>query len=185
MNGRDYIQRTWDWSAADAENQPAEMLFEIVADGDYGWPYCMGFWSFTGTRLVVAPEYQARQVDCAAKRQPTMGFASGWAPMSIAIPSAPMANGLGRGMLIAFHGSRSRTPRPEDGHFVVFAPMDSSGTPQQKYRLFMHSQEGPGALRAMGLAVAPDGVVYVGDDDHGIIYRVEPRPPARRPSLRH
>ena len=56
--GRDYLNREWGLPDSTSANQPAEMLVQVVENGDYGWPYCQGDW----TRLNLpplgrAPEY--------------------------------------------------------------------------------------------------------------------------------
>ncbi len=180
-HGRDYLNRVWGWSDAESAHQPAEMLELLVAEADYGWPYCQGLWKGEGTTLVRSPEYASRpEVHCDLKSGPVMGFPGHWAPMAIAVTDSRMPAAYRNGLLIAFHGSRSRAPLPEDGHFLVFVPFDDSRRPTGKFEIVMRTDGPVGSLRMAGAAVARNGDIYVADDEHGRIYRIEPHPPAKR-----
>ena len=177
-HGRDFLNRIWDWPDSISANQPAEMLDQIVQDADYGWPYCQGNWTRRLTTLIRTPEYANQAgLDCGTKTQPVMGFPGHWAPMAIAVVNSAAAPVPHPGLFIAFHGSRSRAPLPEDGHFLVYAPLDDNGRPTGEYRIFLHSTAAPGTLRPTGVAVAIDGRIFVTDDDHRRIYVIEPHPP--------
>lgn len=56
-HGRDYLNRIWDWPDSISVNQAAEMLEQVVQNGDYGWPYCQGNWTRRLTTLIRAPDY--------------------------------------------------------------------------------------------------------------------------------
>ena len=177
--GRDNLNRVWGWPDSLAANQPAEMLELLVEGGDYGWPYCHGFWGREITRLVKSPDYTGESaVDCAAKKSPEMAFPGHWAPMAIAVVNTAAAGVPHPGLFIAFHGSRSRSPLPETGHFLVFLPLNESGHPTGTYRVMLSSTALPGTLRPAGVAVSIGGSIYVTDDDHQRIYLIEPHPPA-------
>jgi glucose/arabinose dehydrogenase len=177
-HGRDYLNRVWGVPDSVSANQPAEMLVQVVAGGDYGWPYCQGIWTHALTTLVKAPEYASQAgLDCATRNQPVLGFPGHWAPMAIAMVNSAAAPVPHPGLFMAFHGSRSRAPLPEIGHYVVFVPMDGNGQPTNDYRIILHSTAEPGTLRPAGVAVAIDGSIYVTDDEHRRIYLIEPHPP--------
>lgn len=182
-HGRDFLGRVWGWSAEESAMQPAEILAEIKPGLDYGWPYCMGRYATTGTTLVPAPEYlgvTAPETRCANKTPPVDGFPGHWAPMAVTFPPASWPVGWSQGMVIAFHGSRSRAPLREDGHYVVLLPTNALGDPAGEPRILLRSLGPVGSIRPAGVAFAPSGILYVTDDDHGRIYRIEPHPPARR-----
>lgn len=179
--GRDLLDVLWGVDASTAANQPAEMLEQVVQGGDYGWPYCQGMWSRRVTMLARAPEYANQaSIDCTAKTLPVMGFPGHWSPMAIAVVNSTLAAVPHPGLFIAFHGSLDRAALSEDGQFVVFVPLDENGRPAGDFRIMLHSATAPGSLRPTGVAVAIDGNVYVTDDEHGRIYRIEPHPPRAR-----
>ena len=82
------------------------------------------------------------------------------------------------GAFIAFHGSWNRAPEPQGGYNVVFVPFGPDGRPTGEWEVFADGFAGDdvsprGALhRPTGLAVGPDGSLYVSDDRGGRIYRI-------------
>jgi mono/diheme cytochrome c family protein len=81
------------------------------------------------------------------------------------------------GVFIAFHGSWDRAPYPQQGYNVIFQPLDgdhASAGCEIFADGFAGAVESPAkaAHRPSGLAVAPDGSLYVSDDVHGTIYRI-------------
>ncbi|MEP6590215.1 MAG: PQQ-dependent sugar dehydrogenase [Gemmatimonadota bacterium] len=179
-HGRDFLGKLWSWSATESAMQPAELLVEIKPGTDFGWPYCMGYYQPAQTKLVPAPEYQgntAAAADCSKKTAPSAGFPGHWAPMGLTFAPSTWPAEWSHGMVIAFHGSRSRAPLPEDGHYVVYLATDASGSPVGEPRILLRSLGAAGTLRPAGVAFTSTGMLYVSDDDHGIVYRIEPRMP--------
>lgn len=178
--GRDDLNHEWAWPDTLSANQPAEMLEQLVEGGDYGWPYCQGNWSQTVTTLIRAPEYSGHpEVNCADRVQPVAGFAAHWTPMAIAVVNSAAAPVPHPGLFIAFHGSQSRAPLPEDGHYLVFLPLDDNGHPNGTMRVMLHTTGPIGSLKPSGVAVSLGGNIYVSDDQHQQVYVIEPH--AARP----
>jgi glucose/arabinose dehydrogenase len=81
------------------------------------------------------------------------------------------------GAFIAFHGSWNRAPEPQAGYNVVFQPF-ARGEPEGDYQVFAdgfaggNKDPGTAAHRPAGLALGPDGALYVSDDSGGRIWRV-------------
>jgi glucose/arabinose dehydrogenase len=82
------------------------------------------------------------------------------------------------GAFLSFHGSWNRTP-VQSGFRVVFVPFEN-GKPAGTYEEFATGFAGPqmpvdptdAAHRPMGLAIGPDGAMYVSDDVGGRIWRI-------------
>ena len=190
QHGRDQLLQNWPAlypDAARATELPAEELVQVRAGGDYGWPTCY-FDSFQD-KLVLAPEYggdggKAVGV-CADKLPPVAAYPAHWAPNALAIHTGKaFPDGFKGGAFIAFHGSWNRAPAPQDGYNVVFQPL-ADGKAAGPYVIFADDFTGgakdPGhaAHRPMGLAVAPDGALFISDDVKGRIWRVTYKgPPA-------
>jgi mono/diheme cytochrome c family protein len=81
------------------------------------------------------------------------------------------------GVFIAFHGSWNRAPYPQGGYNVVFQALSGDGASGQCEIFadgFAGAVESPdqAAHRPSGVAVGPDGALYVSDDVRGRIYRI-------------
>lgn len=70
----------------------------------------------------------------------------------------------------------SRLP---DGHCVVFVQFDENGRPLEDFRIMLHANPS-GSRWAAGVAVTLDGSIYVTDDAHGRILKIEPHGPKIR-----
>ncbi len=110
----------------------------------------------------------------AARRSRRSRFPGHWAPLQLAF--VPRRSALGAayegGAFLAFHGSWNRAPLPQAGYRVVFIPF-RNGEPVGSYTTFATGVGAPTALRASGVAVAPDGsALYIGSDQAGKIWRV-------------
>ena len=78
------------------------------------------------------------------------------------------------GLFIAFHGSWNRAPLPQGGDQVTFVPF-ANGRPTGEYSTFATEKGSPTSLRASGVAVAPDGSLYIAADQNGKIWKVTKR----------
>jgi glucose/arabinose dehydrogenase len=173
VHGRDQLSDNWGFSNEVNANNPGEELVRIQAGDDFGWPYC--YYSNQYKKKVLAPDYggDGEKVGrCAAAKNPLMSFPGHWAPMAIAFyPGDQFGPTYKGGLFIAFHGSWNRAPLPQEGYRVVFVPF-ANGKPTGEYSTFATDKGGPTSLRASGVAVAPDGSLYISADQNGKIWRV-------------
>jgi glucose/arabinose dehydrogenase len=176
VNGRDQLADNWGFSNEVNANNPAEELVRVESGRDFGWPYC--YYSNQYKKKVVAPEYggDGEKVGrCSTAANPILAFPGHWAPLALAFSSSdawgPKYKG---GLFVAFHGSWNRAPLPQEGYRVVFIPF-ANGRPTGEYSTFATDKGGPTLLRASGVAVAPDGSLYISADQNGKIWKVTRR----------
>ncbi|HEV8453403.1 MAG TPA: PQQ-dependent sugar dehydrogenase [Gemmatimonadales bacterium] len=173
VHGRDQLSDNWGFSSEVNANNPGEELVRIQAGDDFGWPYC--YYSNQYKKKVLAPDYggDGEKVGrCAAAKNPLMSFPGHWAPMAITFyPGDQFGPTYKGGLFIAFHGSWNRAPLPQEGYRVVFVPF-ANGKPTGEYSTFATDKGSPTSLRASGVAVAPDGSLYISADQNGKIWRV-------------
>jgi glucose/arabinose dehydrogenase/mono/diheme cytochrome c family protein len=182
QHGRDQLRENWSalYTAEQGANEPAEELVQLERGADFGWPYC--YFDLSQQKLVLAPEYGGNGGKaiglCAGKRAPVAAFPAHWAPNDLAIYDGQQFPAPYRGgAFIAFHGSWNRAPSPQGGYNVVFQPL-ADGKATGNYVVFADGfagaskEPGRAAHRPSGLAVGPDGALYVSDDQRGRIWRI-------------
>jgi glucose/arabinose dehydrogenase/mono/diheme cytochrome c family protein len=182
QHGRDQLAENWPrfYRPQQGANQPAEELVRLEQGADYGWPEC--YFDDTQHKLVLAPEYGGdggRAIGpCAQKHAPIAAFPAHWAPNDLALYNGrQFPTAYQGGAFIAFHGSWNRAPSPQGGYNIVVQPL-ADGKASGPYVVFADGFAGavkdPGqaAHRPSGLAVGPDGALYIADDAHGRIWRV-------------
>ncbi len=133
-------------------------------------------------KLVLAPEYGGdggqRVGPCANKIAPVAAFPAHWGPNGMVRYDRKQFPARYRnGVFIAFHGSWDRAPYPQGGYNVVFQPLlgdRASGNCEIFADGFAGAVKTPdgAAHRPSGLAVGPDGALYVSEDIRGRIYRI-------------
>jgi glucose/arabinose dehydrogenase/mono/diheme cytochrome c family protein len=182
QHGRDQLHANWpDLYKPDQEaTLPAEELLLLKAKGDYGWPEC--YYDSFVEKLVLAPEYGGDGGKtagvCANKIGPIAAFPAHWAPNAMVRYDKTQFPARYRdGVFIAFHGSWDRAPYPQSGYNVVFQPVagDHASGPCEIFADgFAGTVKSPAKAehRPSGLAVGPDGSLYVSDDIRGRIYRI-------------
>jgi glucose/arabinose dehydrogenase/cytochrome c5 len=191
QHGRDQLFENWPklYTQEQSANLPAEVLLKLERGGDYGWPMC--YYDDVQHKLVLAPEYGGdggRAVGvCAGKKLPVAAFPAHWAPNALAFYHGNQFPAAYRGgAFIAFHGSWNRAPSPQGGYNVVFQPL-AGGKPAGAYVVFAdgfagaYKNPGQAEHRPSGLAVAPDGALFIGDDAGGRIWRVTYRGDSKAP----
>jgi glucose/arabinose dehydrogenase/mono/diheme cytochrome c family protein len=182
QHGRDQLHSNWPelYKPEEEATLPAEELMLLKSGGDYGWPEC--YFDGLQKKLVLAPEYggdggKAVGV-CANKTGPAAAFPAHWAPNAMVRYDQRQFPARYRGgVFIAFHGSWNRAPYPQGGYNVVFQPLDgdhASGNCEIFADGFAGAKKTPegATYRPTGLAVGPDGALYISDDIRGRIYRV-------------
>jgi glucose/arabinose dehydrogenase len=182
QHGRDQLYENWGkfYKPEEGQNEPAEELVEEHRGSDFGWPEC--YYDIEQKKLVLAPEYGGdggKTVGvCAEKQAPVAAFPAHWAPNDVLIYLGNQFPAAYKdGAFLAFHGSWNRAPGPQQGYNVVFQPL-ADGKASGPYVIFADGFAGadkePGRAdhRPTGLAVGPDGALYIADDSGGRIWKV-------------
>ena len=153
-NGRDLL----------GDDVPPETVY-LVNEGDhFGWPAC-----HAGT--IPDPEFGGEGA-CAGVIQPALTWQAHSAPLGLVFYDGDAFPEEYRGdLFIALHGSWNR-PQPV-GYEVLRVPFDG-GAPSGPAEVFATGWLADGRVsgRPVGLAVGPDGALYLSDDRGGFIYRI-------------
>lgn len=181
QHGRDQLAENWPakFTPQQSQENPAEELLRVTDGADYGWPYC--YFDGAQKKRVLAPEYggDGREVGrCASMAMPVAIYPAHWAPNAVIFYTGrQFPQKYRNGIFIAFHGSWNRAPGPQGGYNVVFQPMNGQ-QPGGEFEEFARGfgganpQPTPASYRPSGLAVGPDGALYISDDTKGRIWRV-------------
>jgi glucose/arabinose dehydrogenase len=179
QHGRDQLGQNWSklFTIEQSAEKPSEEFFKLSEGADFGWPYC--YHDAELGHLVLAPEYggDGKQVGrCKDKQEPLVAFPGHWAPDGLTFYAGTQFPEHYRGgAFIAFHGSWNRAPLPQAGYRVAFVPF-KNGKPVGGYETFADGfwKEDPAGPkhRPVGVAVGPDGSLYITDDAGGTIWRV-------------
>ena len=183
QHGRDMLHQLFPelYTAEEGAELPSEEMFVLQERGNYGWPYC--YYDHRQDRKVLAPEYggDGESVGrCEDALDPIYAFPGHYAPNDLAFyTSSQFPARYRNGAFIAFHGSWNRAPLPQQGYLVAFLPFDGGG-PAGEWEVFADGFKGKDVLenpsdavyRPMGLAVGPDGSLFVTDSMKGRIWRI-------------
>jgi glucose/arabinose dehydrogenase/cytochrome c5 len=182
QHGRDQLHANWPdlYKPEEEATLPAEELLLLKQGGDYGWPEC--YYDPFQRKLVLAPEYGGdggKKVGvCADKIGPVADFPAHWGPNgAVFYDQKQFPAHYRNGVFIAFHGSWDRAPYPQAGYNVIFQPV-AAGRSAGPCELFADGFAGPvetpekAVHRPSGVAVGPDGSLYISDDITGRIYKI-------------
>ncbi|WP_293376425.1 c-type cytochrome [Phenylobacterium sp.] len=192
QHGRDQLIQNWGKLYPDVKQTvelPSEELVLETKGADFGWPNC--YYDNFQKKLVLAPEYGGdggKTVGvCASKSAPVAAFPAHWAPNDMTIYKAKAFPAAYQGgAFIAFHGSWNRSPEAQDGFNVVFQPL-KDGKASGAYIVFADGFAGPNKasgkaiFRPTGVAVGPDGALYISEDTKGRIWKVTYQGPPGAP----
>jgi glucose/arabinose dehydrogenase len=182
QHGRDQLGENFPklYTLQQSSDLPAEELMHLTANADFGWPEC--YYDQNQKKLVLAPEYggdggKSTGV-CDQKKAPDVAFPGHWAPDGLVFyTGSSFPSRFQGGAFIAFHGSWDRPIGSQEGYKVVFQPF-ANGAPSGAYETFADGfagaivQPDKAAHRPTGLAVAPDGALFITDDKGGRVWRV-------------
>ena len=182
QHGRDQLYTNWPerYKPDQEATLPTEELLLLKQNGDYGWPEC--YHDPFLQKLVLAPEYGGdggKKIGaCGNKIGPVAVFPAHWAPNAMALyDKTQFPERYRGGVFIAFHGSWNRAPYAQGGYNVVYQALDgdhASGQCEIFADGFAGAVKSPAKAehRPTGLAVGPDGSLYVSDDIRGRIYKI-------------
>jgi glucose/arabinose dehydrogenase len=185
QHGRDELHDDWPAiypNVIDEAALPAEELFLVSQNADYGWPYCY-YDPVLGK--VLAPEYggDGETVGtCSAAAQPSTIFPAHWAPNAIHFhEDGQFPSQFDDGAFVAFHGSHHPAAQLGElpGYQIAYVDFDSGAPVDDGMLKFAWDFAGPGrplpeaaVHRPTGFASGPDGSLYVSDDQGGRIWRI-------------
>jgi glucose/arabinose dehydrogenase/mono/diheme cytochrome c family protein len=193
QHGRDQLHSNWPalYALEQEATLPAEELVYLQKGADYGWPEC--YFDPGVGKLILAPEYGGdahKSGECEKKVAPIAAFPAHWAPNAMVYYSqSSFPDRYKNGVFIAFHGSWNRAPFPQRGYNVVYQKLAEDkavGKCEIFADGFAGAERSPDKAehRPAGLAVGPDGALYVADDIRGRIYRIVYRGGKANPSGR-
>lgn len=183
MHGRDDLLRLWasiytPWQSAVL---PSEEFLKVSDGADFGWPYC--YYDQIKEQKVLAPEYGGDGDSigrCNEFEKPLMGFPGHWAPNDLFFYTGnQFPERYKSGAFIAFHGSTNRAPYPQSGYFIGFIPFEN-GKPTGAWEVFADGfaevdpivNVSDAIYRPMGIAMGPDGSLYIAETEKGKIWRI-------------
>jgi glucose/arabinose dehydrogenase len=153
-NGRDLM----------GDDLPPDLIHRIVEGGFYGWPFCH-------SGRIEDPDIGFPGA-CDGVRDPVVELQAHSAPLGLVFYEGRLfPEEFSGDLFVAYHGSWNRTV--PTGYKVVRIPF-SDGQVSGEVENFVWGWQSAAGIsgRPVGLAVGPDGALYVSDDHGGRIYRV-------------
>ena len=158
-NGRDNIDSA-DPRLSD-EKLPHDLLLNVAAGSRHGWPSCFDLGR-------PSPEYPGAK--CAKFARPAALLPPHAAPLSMLLYRGKMFPGLGRKLVIAYHGYRST------GHRIVALALNSKGAPVGSPVDLVSGWQAAARIRPRGAPVAmlelADGSILILEDHNGTLLRL-------------
>lgn len=154
-NGRDLM----------GDDIPPETVYVVTEGADFGWPRC-----HAGD--VIDPDFGSPTA-CDGVTPPAVKIQAHSAPLGLVFYKGANFPAEYQGdLFVAFHGSWNRSV--PTGYKVVRIPLDGSTPtgPVEDFATGFIGDNGDVMGRPVGLAVGPDGALYVSDDKGGFIYRI-------------
>ncbi len=184
MHGRDDLFRMFSgvYSPWQSALLPSEEFIKITEHSNFGWPYC--YYDQLQEKKVLAPEYggDGEIVDrCSDYDLPLIGFPGHWAPNGLLFYQGDQfPERYKGGAFIAFHGSTNRAPYPQSGYIIAFVPF-KDGAPAGDWEIFADGfakvdpivNVSDAVYRPMGIAMGPDGSLYISETEEGKIWRIQ------------
>lgn len=181
MHGRDGLSQGWPeyYSAEDDIEQPAEEFHRLEEGDNLGWPYT--YYDPIRDERMVMPEYGGdgqTPAEPGRYKEPLIAFPGHWAPDDIVFyTGGQFPERYRNGAFLAFHGPVAPRRADPGGYCVVFVPMNADGEITSDWEYFADGFERPaagaeGVGRPSGLAVGPDGSLFIVDDAGGRIWKV-------------
>jgi glucose/arabinose dehydrogenase len=181
MHGRDGLSGLWPESYSDEQDieLPAEEFHRIAQGDNLGWPYT--YFDPIRRQRMLMPEYGGNGVTSAESGQykdPLIGFPGHWAPNDIVFYAHTQFPARYRdGAFLAFHGPVNPRRADPGGYSVIFVPMNPAGEITGDWEFFAddfedHANRSGVAGRPAGLAIGPDGALFIVDDAGGRIWKV-------------
>jgi len=166
----------------DNAERVSEVMHVIKEGSNFGWPF--SYYDPIKKAHMLAPEFggdNIKKVEPNPYDQPVVAFPGHWAPLQMVFyTGTQFPERYRNGAFVTFHGSWNRAPRAQGGYRVAFVPFDAKGMPTGTYETFADGfagraefvNTGDARFRPAGIAVGPDGSLYITETEKGRIWRV-------------